>query len=54
MSMFFCKSLFGTIFKNFQVAVSVAVSLSEKSANSHYGNQDAGHKKQNQTYTTVF
>lgn len=53
LNMFFCKCLFENIFKKFQV-VSVAVSLGEKCANSHYGNQDAGNKEQNQTYSTVF
>lgn len=54
MNVFFCKCLLGKVFKKVQVAVSVAVSLGEKGADSHYGNQDAGNKEQNQTYTTVF
>lgn len=54
MNMFFCKCLFRNIFRKINVAVSGTVSLGQKSADSHYENQEAGNKEKNQTYTAIF
>lgn len=46
--------MFRSIFKKFPSVCVCGHSLGEKSANGHYGNQDAGNEEQNQTYSTVF